>query len=607
MNIRSFEVLTVLAGRSDLTQREIAQEARMSLGSVSSTLAELRADGFVEQGANKVTDAGRAALEPYRVQNAIILAAGLSSRFVPISYEKPKGILTVRGEVLIERQIRQLKEAGIDDITVVVGYKKEYFFYLEDEFDVKLVVNEDYATRNNHSSLMAVRELLGRTYICSSDDYFTENPFRPYELKASYAAQYADGPTEEWCMEVGAKGRIKSVTIGGDHAWYMIGHAFFDEAFSARFVEILEAEYALPQTLPKLWEELYVDHIKDFDMVIRTFDADSIWEFDSIDDLREFDPLFIENVDSEAFENISKVLGCSRSEIRDIYPLKQGLTNLSCHFAIDAGEYVYRHPGIGTERLIDRAAEVVAQQVAKDLGIDDTFIFEDPDTGWKISRFIPDCRQLDPHDDAQLARAMQMAAKLHAETVEMDRTFDFFEESKKYEQALLAKGPIDVPGYAQMAEKVARLHDIIKAEGGKRCLTHNDFFYLNLLLDADDELYLIDWEYAGMADPANDLGTFTVTCELSEEEAERALEHYLGRPPTFEEKRHCFAFIAFAGWCWYVWSLVKESEGDCVGEWLYIYYNYSKAYLAKVLDWYEGDSSEVARSESDAVEKGSSR
>ena len=56
-------------------------------------------------------------------RNAIIIAAGTSSRFVPLSFEKPKGLIEVKGEVLIERQLRQLNEAGIDDITIVVGYK----------------------------------------------------------------------------------------------------------------------------------------------------------------------------------------------------------------------------------------------------------------------------------------------------------------------------------------------------------------------------------------------------------------------------------------------------------------------------------------------------
>ena len=120
--------------------------------------------------------------------------------------------------------------------------------------------------------------------------------------------------------------------------------------------------------------------------------------FDSLDELREFDPYFLSNVDSEVFDNIVAVLGCDKNDIHDVYPLKQGLTNLSCHFAIGNDEYVYRHPGVGTEYIIDREAELVAQSLAKDLGLDDTYIFEDPQRGWKISRFIPNARQLDPKD-----------------------------------------------------------------------------------------------------------------------------------------------------------------------------------------------------------------
>ena len=48
-----------------------------------------------------------------KVDNAIILAAGTSSRFAPLSYEKHKAMTVVKGEILIERQIQQLKAAGI--------------------------------------------------------------------------------------------------------------------------------------------------------------------------------------------------------------------------------------------------------------------------------------------------------------------------------------------------------------------------------------------------------------------------------------------------------------------------------------------------------------
>ena len=175
----------------------------MSLGSANRAYRDLVEGGLAE--GFQVTEAGFKALSPYKVDNAVILAAGLSSRFAPISYEKPKGVLRVRGEVLIERQIEQLHDAGVDDVTVVVGYKKEHFFYLAEKYGVRIVVNPAYCRRNNNSSLMAVRELLGNTYVCSSDDYFTENPFEPYVYRAYYAVQYQEGFTKEWCMKLGPK------------------------------------------------------------------------------------------------------------------------------------------------------------------------------------------------------------------------------------------------------------------------------------------------------------------------------------------------------------------------------------------------------------------
>ena len=115
-----FEILDVLHASSASSQRDLAERSGVSLGTVNKTLRSLGDRGLVS--GYSVTDKGMEALAPYKVENAVIMAAGLSSRFAPISYEKPKGLLKVRGEVLIERQIRQLQEAGISDITVVVGY-----------------------------------------------------------------------------------------------------------------------------------------------------------------------------------------------------------------------------------------------------------------------------------------------------------------------------------------------------------------------------------------------------------------------------------------------------------------------------------------------------
>lgn len=579
-----FNVLCAIREHPRVTQRELAELTGMSLGSINNIYRALSKSKLIDEG--RITARGMRELKPYKVDNAAIMAAGVSSRFAPISYEKPKGLLTVRGEVLIERQIEQLLEAGINEILLVVGYKKELFFYLEEKYGVQIVVNPEYASRNNNSTLMRVREMLSNTYVCSSDVYFTENPFEQYVWGAYYAAEYCDGPTNEWCLETNKKDRIVGAQIGGSDAWYMVGHAYFDRTFSERFAEVLEAEYDDPRTSDKLWEELYIEHIDELDMEIKRYPHSTIYEFDSLDELRDFDPLFLENVDSEIFDNICAVLGCEKSEIHDVFPLKQGLTNLSCHFATSEGEYVYRHPGVGTDQMIDRAAETQALELARAIGIDSTFIFENPKRGWKISKFLRNCRELDPHDDAQLAEAMALARKLHEQDVALGRSFDYLQEGLKYEALLLAKGPIDVPGYEELKDQAARVRQCASADGAPTCLTHNDFFNLNLLYAEDGSLNLIDWEYAGMADYASDYGTFVVTCMLDEGEAERALEHYFGRKPTLEEKRHNFAFVGLAGWCWYVWSLQKESEGDFVGDWLYTYYRYAKKYLLLALELY---------------------
>ena len=103
-----------------------------------------------------------------KVDNAIIMAARSSSRFAPLSYEQHKAMTSVRGEVLIERQIQQLREAGIPEIIVVTGYKAEQFEWLKEHYHVRLVQNAEYLTRNNNGSIWTVRKELGNSYICSS-------------------------------------------------------------------------------------------------------------------------------------------------------------------------------------------------------------------------------------------------------------------------------------------------------------------------------------------------------------------------------------------------------------------------------------------------------
>lgn len=253
-------------------------------------------------------------------KNAIILAAGTSSRFVPISFEIPKSLLKVRGEILIERQIKQLQEAGIYDITVVVGYKKELFYYLKDKYNVSIVNNEDYHIYNNTSSLMRVLDKLENTYICSSDNYFTKNVFLEDEEQAYYSAIYINGKTDEYCIQYDKEELITEVTIGGENSYVMLGHVYFDKVFSDSFKEILKNEYKTEETKKKLWEQVYIKYISSLKMKIKKYPDGVIFEFDSLEELRRFEPTFLSN--TKIMKEISEYFHCKESELSN-FSLKE--------------------------------------------------------------------------------------------------------------------------------------------------------------------------------------------------------------------------------------------------------------------------------------------
>lgn len=250
------------------------------------------------------------------IRNAIILAAGSSSRFVPLSAETPKGLLYVKGEILIERQIRQLNEAGINDITVVVGYKAEQFEYLEEKFGVQIVMNEDYARYNNTSSMIRVLDKLSNTYICSSDNYFQNNVFEEDPQQSYYSSLYAEGYTDEYCLTLDDYDNITDVAIGGKDSWYMIGHVYFSEDFSNKFREIMISEYTKDSTKLGYWEDVYIKHIKNLPMMkIHRYGESEIREFDSIDELRSFDESYISDTRSSILKDIATRLECQESDM----------------------------------------------------------------------------------------------------------------------------------------------------------------------------------------------------------------------------------------------------------------------------------------------------
>ena len=584
---KQFKFLSFLLDhpQEDFTQRELAEELGLSLGKVNSLFKEMKEAQFLDQEGH-LSELGKKALEPFRVQNAVIMAAGMSSRFAPLSYEIPKGLLKVKGQRLIEREIEQLQEAGIEDITVIVGYMQEKMFYLAEKYGVKIVVNNDYYKYNNCSSLMLVRDQLSNTYICSSDNYFVENPFEKYVYRGYYSTIFAEGETDEYCAIEDANHIIKGIQIGGENTWAMVGHVYFDRAFSEKFVEILEKEFKHEPYKEQLWEDYYSRHVNELHLVARHYLADIIKEFDSLDELRQFDERYLMNANSEIIDNICDTLDCIASDITNIKPLKDGLTNTSFSFDCLGKKYVYRHPGVGTEKYIDRSSEAASMEVAAKLQIDRTFVAMSKDKGWKISEFITNARALDYDNWDHVEKAMELLRRLHQSGEKTNHNFDLIAGIDDFKEKLQTSNRFEFDGLDELDQLIATLIEFLKKDKAEKVLCHGDSYSPNFLLNEQDEMSLIDWEYSGMGDPSGDIGTFICCSNYTLEQAERVLEIYSQGSLDTKTKRHYLAYVAMTSYHWFLWALFQESVGKPVGQFLYIWYRYTKQYGQLALSMY---------------------
>ena len=167
MNYNDFLLLRELYKNNSkpISQRQIADNMSVSLGFVNKHVTKLKSEGFLTESLS-VTQKGKDFLNSAKPKNAIILAAGYGLRMIPINQNKPKALLSVDGKPLIERQIEHLLQVGITDITIVVGFMKEAFEYLINKYNVNLVYNKNYSSKNNLYSVACVIDKISPPKIC---------------------------------------------------------------------------------------------------------------------------------------------------------------------------------------------------------------------------------------------------------------------------------------------------------------------------------------------------------------------------------------------------------------------------------------------------------
>ena len=574
MNNSKQDILNNLIKEPFINQRILAAQTGHSLGIVNRSIKELISEGYLDEEIRPTEKALREAKEK-APKNAIILAAGFGMRMVPINTETPKGLLEIKGERLIECTIRQLHEVGITEIYVVVGFMKEQYEYLIDEYGVDLIVAPDYASKNNLHSLKTAADHLSNSYIIPCDIWCEKNPYSRNELYSWYMV--SDLVDDDSTVRVNRKQElvVQKEQAGGNA---MIGICYLLEAEAAVVRERLEELGRDSRYDGAFWEETL--YRKDRMIVTaRVVHAADAGEINTYEQLREIDS-DSSQLQTDAIQVICEALGAQQDDVTNITVLKKGMTNRSFLFSCKDKKYIMRIPGEGTDQLINRRQEAAVYQTIAGRKICDEIAYINPENGYKITEYLDGARVCDAEKEEDLQKCMKKLREFHGQKLRVDHSFDLFGQMEYYE-SLWEGTPSAYKDYEKTKAHVLQLKDYIEANAGERVLTHIDAVPDNFLFveeNGKEEIRLIDWEYAGMQDPHVDIAMFCIYSLYKKEQVDHLIDLYFEGNCDDRTRIKIYCYIAVCGLLWSNWCEYKRKLGVEFGEYSLRQYRYAKDY-----------------------------
>lgn len=301
-------------------------------------------------------------------------------------------------------------------------------------------------------------------------------------------------------------------------------------------------------------------------------------------DIQTTGGVFTEESRQIVVSNICRVFSCREEDIEELIPVQAGMTNVVLSFRLKGGKYIYRHPGLGSDALVDRGRETIMQKVVEDAGIDTTLIAMDVDEGWRIGRYVEHW-DFDYKNLNDMVRAMMLFRRLHAAPCHVRWNFDVIKKAEGIRDQIAPEKYGHFPDFGAVRDRVYRLAELAEHDGIKKCNIHGDARDVNFLINKE-EIYLIDWEYGGYGDPGFDIGSYVCGGQHTLAEVDRILFTYYRRRPTDLQRRHFYAYIAITGWFFMHWTMLKQSKGQVVGIHKQQWYHFAKNFSIIALPLY---------------------
>ncbi len=265
-------------------------------------------------------------------------------------------------------------------------------------------------------------------------------------------------------------------------------------------------------------------------------------------------------VNKEITELFLQVMDMSPDSVLDAYDNPgRGISNDTYVFRTDQGDYLLRVPGRGTEMFCDRRAECALYARLRHENITDIICYFDPDTGVRVTEYWPDCHVVDTSDESELRGAMALLRRFHGLRLRGEKRNTALDRLTYYIQCVeRVDGNEFYPrDFWNVRETVIAACSKLYEDESRFQVVHGDSLPHNFLFPAGRTPALIDWEYAAVSVPMEDLGDFCHDGELDEAACVKLLGMYLDREPTAGECRELFGFCAAVAIMWGAWSVFK--------------------------------------------------
>lgn len=232
-------------------------------------------------------------LKMNEVKRAIILAAGKGTRMRPITLETPKPLINVNGKRMIDTIIQGLIHNNINEIYIVVGYLKEKFEILKEQYDnIHIIENPYYDTCNNISSLYVARDYIENSIILDADQIiYNEKILTPYFERSGYNCVWTNNETKEWLLNVNNYGIVTSCNrTGGKNGWQLYSISRWSESDGNKLRGHLEKEFIKNKNTQIYWDDVALFcYPKDYQLGIMQMNNTDIIEIDSVAELSKID------------------------------------------------------------------------------------------------------------------------------------------------------------------------------------------------------------------------------------------------------------------------------------------------------------------------------